>query len=597
MKDIINFHTSNCDNLKQKISTLNKRIHLIGTIRLIIFLGAAISLYLLRDESWTTLVLLTIAFAIPFIALMVVHNKYFYKRTYTETRLKLNEDELNAINYDFSAFDGAKEMIDGEHSFSLDLDLFGDKSFFQSLNRTVTAQGKKLLAEWLMNPADKKEVVLSRQEVITELSKRQDLFQHFYTLGKINKENNKSIEILDKIRQDFDQSIANPVWKILTWIVPAIWVILIGCNSFGLIQEKWIGIYSIIAIIVAYWNSKQVMQLYNSVDKMENILKTYSSLIEVIENEEFTSSELKAISGKLRQNNRKASESLKTLSRHIGALNQRFSLAGAILNILFMRDTRHSIALVKWKERHHNDIVGWIEALAEIDAYLSMGNYAFNHPDYIYPEVSDNYFVMEGKALGHPLINRDVCVRNKIDIPKSPWFLIITGANMAGKSTYLRTVGINYLMACTGLPVCAEKMIFYPAHLVTSLRTSDSLASNESYFFAELKRLKMIIDRLQKGERLFIILDEILKGTNSADKQKGSMALMKQLVKLQSCGIIATHDLVLGSLEEEFPNEIKNYRFEADITDNKLTFSYQLREGVAQNMNACFLMRKMGITV
>ena len=597
MKDIINFYTSNCENLKQKISTLNKRIHLIGTIRLIIFLGTAISLYLLRDESWTTLVLLTIAFTIPFIVLMVVHNKYFYKRTYTETRLKLNEDELNAINYDFSAFDGAKEMIDGEHSFSLDLDLFGNKSFFQSLNRTVTAQGKKLLAEWFMNPADKKEDVLSRQEAITELSKRQDLFQHFYTLGKINKENNKSIEILDKIRQDFDQSIASPVWKILTWIVPAIWVILIGCNSFGLIQEKWIGIYSIVAIVVAYWNSKQVMQLYNSVDKMENILKTYSSLIEVIENEEFTSSELKKISEKLKNNNRKASESLKTLSRHIGALNQRFSLAGAILNILFMRDTRHSIALVKWKERHHNDIVGWIEALAEIDAYLSMGNYAFNHPDYIYPEVSDNYFVMEGKAMGHPLINRDVCVRNKIDIPKSPWFLIITGANMAGKSTSLRTVGINYLMACTGLPVCAEKMIFYPAHLVTSLRTSDSLASNESYFFAELKRLKMIIDRLQKGERLFIILDEILKGTNSADKQKGSMALMKQLVKLQSCGIIATHDLVLGSLEEEFPNEIKNYRFEADITDNELTFSYQLREGVAQNMNACFLMRKMGITV
>ena len=597
MKDIINFYTSNCENLKQKISTLNKRIHLIGTIRLIIFLGAAISLYLLRDESWTTLVLLTIAFAIPFIVLMVVHNKYFYKRTYTETRLKLNEDELNAINYDFSAFDGAKEMIDGEHSFSLDLDLFGDKSFFQSLNRTVTAQGKKLLAEWLMNPADKKEDVLSRQEAITELSKRQDLFQHFYTLGKINKENNKSIEILDKVRQDFVQSIASHVWIILTWIVPAIWVILIGCNSLGLIQEKWIGIYSIVAIVVAYWNSKQVMQLYNSVDKMENILKTYSSLIEVIENEEFTSFELKKISEKLKNNNRKASESLKTLSRHIGALNQRFSLAGAILNILFMRDTRHSIALVKWKERHHNDIVGWIEALAEIDAYLSMGNYAFNHPDYIYPEVSDNYFVMEGKALGHPLINRDVCVRNKIDIPKSPWFLIITGANMAGKSTYLRTVGINYLMACTGLPVCAEKMIFYPAHLVTSLRTSDSLASNESYFFAELKRLKMIIDRLQKGEKLFIILDEILKGTNSADKQKGSMALMKQLVKLQSCGIIATHDLVLGSLEEEFPNEIKNYRFEADITDNELTFSYQLREGVAQNMNACFLMRKMGITV
>lgn len=168
---------------------------------------------------------------------------------------------------------------------------------------------------------------------------------------------------------------------------------------------------------------------------------------------------------------------------------------------------------------------------------------------------------------------------------------------MAGKSTYLRTVGVNYLLACVGTPVCADSLTVYPANMVTSLRTADSLMSNESYFFAELKRLKMIIDRLQQGEKLFIILDEILKGTNSVDKQKGSLALMKQLVTYQTCGIIATHDLALGELEKEFPNQIKNYRFEADITNEELTFSYQLREGVAQNMNACFLMKKMGITV
>ena len=166
---------------------------------------------------------------------------------------------------------------------------------------------------------------------------------------------------------------------------------------------------------------------------------------------------------------------------------------------------------------------------------------------------------------------------------------------MAGKSTYLRTIGVNYLLACVGAPVCAASLTVYPAHMVTSLRTSESLASNESYFFAELKRLKMIIDRLQNGEKLFIILDEILKGTNSIDKQKGSLALMKQLVAYKACGIIATHDLVLGTLEEEFPEQIKNYRFEADIKDEELSFSYQLREGIAQNMNACFLMNKMGI--
>ncbi|KAA6305793.1 DNA mismatch repair protein MutS, partial [termite gut metagenome] len=171
----------------------------------------------------------------------------------------------------------------------------------------------------------------------------------------------------------------------------------------------------------------------------------------------------------------------------------------------------------------------------------------------------------------------------------------ITGANMAGKSTYLRTVGINYLLACTGASVCAVQMITYPAKLITGLHTSDSLNNNESYFFAELKRLKFIIDELKAGEKLFIILDEILKGTNSTDKQKGSFALMKQLIALQANGIVATHDLALGTLADDFPNEIRNYRFEAEISNDELTFSYQLKEGIAQNMNACFLMEKMGI--
>ena len=168
---------------------------------------------------------------------------------------------------------------------------------------------------------------------------------------------------------------------------------------------------------------------------------------------------------------------------------------------------------------------------------------------------------------------------------------------MAGKSTYLRTVGINYLLACIGAPVWAKQMEIYPARLVTSLRTSDSLTDNESYFFAELKRLKLIIDKLEAGEELFIILDEILKGTNSMDKQKGSFALIKQFMNMNTNGIIATHDLLLGTLIESFPQNIRNYCFEADITNNELTFSYQMRNGVAQNMNACFLMKEMGIAV
>ena len=182
-----------------------------------------------------------------------------------------------------------------------------------------------------------------------------------------------------------------------------------------------------------------------------------------------------------------------------------------------------------------------------------------------------------------------------IDIDIEQGACLITGANMAGKSTYLRTIGVNYLLACIGAPVCCERLKLHPNQLITSLRTSDSLSDNESYFFAELKRLKRIIDLLNQGQQLFIILDEILKGTNSMDKQKGSFDLIRQFMQMKANGIIATHDLLLGSLIKQFPEEIRNYCFEADIKDNELTFSYKLREGVAQNMNACFLMKKMGI--
>ena len=251
----------------------------------------------------------------------------------------------------------------------------------------------------------------------------------------------------------------------------------------------------------------------------------------------------------------------------------------------------------KWKEKYGPILPQWIDAAIEMDALCSLANFAENHPGYIFPTPTDTAFTLEGKGLGHPLMNREKCVCNDIDIAKRPYFIIVTGANMAGKSTYLRTVCTNYMLACVGAPVWAKSFTFYPAHLVTSLRTTDSLNDNESYFFAELKRLKFIIDKLKAGETLFIVLDEILKGTNSVDKQKGSLALIKQLLAQQANGIIATHDLVLGTLKDIFPTEIANFCFEADITHNELTFSYHMREGVAQNMNACFLMEKMGIAV
>ena len=248
---------------------------------------------------------------------------------------------------------------------------------------------------------------------------------------------------------------------------------------------------------------------------------------------------------------------------------------------------------------HHHavkDTQKWFDVMATFDALISLGTLAFNNPDYIFPETVSEIFRLEAQEMGHPLILREKCIKNDVIISGAPYFMIITGANMAGKSTYLRTIGVNHLLASIGAPVCARNFVFTPGKLLTNLRTADSLVNSESYFFAELKRLKMIIERLETHEEgLFVILDEILKGTNSEDKQKGSFALMRRFVKLGGNGIIATHDLALGALETEFPHAIKNYHFDADISNDTLSFTYQIHEGVARNMNATFLMKNMGI--
>ncbi len=597
MEKVYQYYKDTITAYTRRTNSLRKKIHLMGTIRLALVVALIAAIWMLKAEGWMVLTGAVVSFIIPFVALMIYHTFLSSKKTYAETLVALCENELKGLDYDFSAFDGAPEKSSADHSFSLDLDLFGNRSIFQSINRTITQIGKERLADWFTQPLTDKEEILKRQEAIRELSTLTQLRQHFYVTGKLQPGEKGDIRTLISLTHHKPVFTTSLLWKGLIWIIPAIWLVLIIGVSMGAIGSSVPGIFFAVSFLIAYLRAKQITDLHNSVNKMEKILFTYSSLIKSIEGDIFKSAELAEISSQFNGADGTASNALKKLSKSIGALDQRISFIGVILNIFTLRNTRTAIRLERWIQIHAEDIPQWFEALAKFDAYNSLGGFAFNHPDYIYPEIADSYFKMSGKALGHPLLRREACVRNDISIEKSPWFLIITGANMAGKSTYLRTVGVNYLLACIGAPVFADSLVVYPAKMVTSLRTSDSLVSNESYFFAELKRLKMIIDRLQQGEQLFISLDEIRKGTNSIDKQKGSLALMKQLVAYQACGIIATHDLALGELEKEFPNQIRNYRFEADITNEELTFSYQLREGIAQNMNACFLMKKMGITI
>lgn len=594
MEALIHFYDERIAQHRATLEALKRKIYHAGTLRLLIVVAALVAVWIARGAGWAVLTGIVVACAVPFVALMVYHNRLASQRDFAAELLRLNEAERRAIDYDFSAFDGGGEYVDAAHPFALDLDVFGEQSLFRSLNRTVTSAGQSLLAQWFMRLLTERVSVLRRREAIRELADRPDFRQHFYATGIASKGQRAGAS--DEWMKGMPRFADGAVWRVLKVFVPALWIVVaVGC-AVGVFPAWVAGGMLAVSFGVANLPAGRIHALCKSADRMEGVLRSYAALIARVEAETFRAESLVALRRRfVPTEGTRASQAIRDLSRLIGALDQRYSMAGLLLNLFLLRDVWLAGRMERWMTRHAGHVADWFDALAEVDALCSLGGFAFNHPDYPYPDLTDAYFCMDGRGLGHPLIHRDRCVRNDLHIARPPHFVVITGANMAGKSTYLRTVGVNFLLACMGLPVCAEQLTMSPAPLFTSLRTADSLAAGESYFFAELKRLKQIIDRLQSGEQLFIILDEILKGTNSEDKRKGSLALMKQLVARGACGIIATHDLQLGALADEFPDAVENGCFEADMTPDTLTFSYRLRPGVAQNMNACFLMKRMGI--
>ena len=594
INEIESYYSNIITKYQGESDQLKKVIFWVGTIRLIIAIAAIVCAYILWGDT-SIVIASIIIFFVAFLALMKYHNRLFIKKSYCEQQITNAQNELKGINYDFSAFDGAPEKTDAEHSFSLDLDLFGKRSFFQSINRTVTSFGKDALANIFIHPFENKKDILDQQQAVEELKQKGKLLSHFRAIGQMSEAdslNSKDFTASFKRAPILKNSI---LWKSMVYIMPLIHILFGLLVYFDMMAGGYYSIVYILTLGISFVPGKKVMQIMETFNEKSKVLDTYSKLFKIIEDEDVQSDKLKNIQSQLK-GLANASYAINQLKSYHNNLTVSYTFPVLMLfNPYLLWNVKYAIKVEQWTEKYKSEIAQWFEAIAEFDMLVSMGIFAFNHPDYTYPQVADK-FIFEGKALGHPMLHRDTCVRNDVNISKTPFFLVITGANMAGKSTYLRTIGINHTMACAGVPVCAESLTFYPCRLVTNLRTADSLADNESYFFAELKRLKMIIDRLQAGEELFIILDEILKGTNSEDKQKGSMALMKQLISLNGNGIIATHDLLLGNLEQEYPDNVKDYRFEADITNDQLTFSYKIREGVAQNMNACFLMKKMGIT-
>lgn len=590
-----NHYTERLSLTAGQLQQVKKQIFRISMLRLALFIAGIAGLYFFFNQTTLLIICICLTF-LPLFILVKIHNRFFIRKEWLETQARIIQEELQALSGDYSSFEDGKEYVNPEHPYSFDLDIFGRRSLFQSIKRTCTFFGKNRLAKWLQNHLHEKTSIEKRQEMVREISEHTLFREQFRVAGLVHHGQSSDGEKIQAWSQSPAQYLHAGWVKSFIWGIPVINSLLLITSLAGWTSFSWLGLSFGIFLVLSFGIIKRATYIQETYGKQLKSLNGYARLIALAKAENWKSAGMQELMERFSLNGQSPIQALQQLSKELDRLDLRNNQFLYVLlegSIFFQ--LQEIVRIERWKARYGQHISKWLETVGELDALCSLGTFAYNHPQYTYPELTEKPFCFLATQMGHPLMPASQCVKNDATIPSRPFFLIITGANMAGKSTYLRTIGVNYLLACIGAPVCCERLKLYPNQLITSLRTSDSLSDNESYFFAELKRLKRIIDLLNQGQQLFIILDEILKGTNSMDKQKGSFDLIRQFMQLKANGIIATHDLLLGSLIKQFPEEIRNYCFEADIKENELTFSYKLREGVAQNMNACFLMKKMGI--
>jgi len=612
--DIYNKRIKQFENSLKKLKNKNKTI---SFIRLAIFIITILLSFYLKNYGVNYILINIIIFLIPFLFLIKVNSNLLSKIKHIEELIRINYNEIEGLKGNNSVFQNGKEYTNSNHPYSYDLDIFGKNSIYQLINRTTTKGGADKLSNWLKHPLLEKTKIVDRQKSVKELSTEIDWRQNFNATGnnvleieddsKINtswfQKNKKNYsndaffnkEILEWVKEPF--KFLN--YKILPYILiilPFISIVLFGLLILGEIQIMSFIIYGFFLLFIVGNYVKYINLVHNRVAKKVKILDKYEKLLVLIENKNFKTDSFVSLKSKLNKN--KASSEIKKLKSLLRALDNRLNILFAFIsNAYLLWDMQVVYRLEKWRKQNIDNLEIWLEVIYEFDAISSFATFSYNNKNYCIPEVSTYDFYLNYKEAGHLLINPDKLVNNNYSISNLGSFDIITGANMAGKSTFLRTVGVNLVLAMAGSVVCAKSFEFTPIHLHTSIRTSDSIQESESYFFAELKRLKSIIDRLNNNEKLFIIIDEMLRGTNSKDKHHGSEALTSQLIKLKASGLIATHDIALGKLKDIFPKNIRNYRFEVEIKNNELDFDYKIKTGVSQNLNATFLMKKMGITV
>jgi DNA mismatch repair ATPase MutS len=429
--------------------------------------------------------------------------------------------------------------------------------------------------------------------LVTKLDWRQE----FLANGTLNQVTQADQDRISKWHSHQSVVGGSTVFVVLLYCIPILTFGLLLGAIFSLISWGTFGYYLLLPLTYVGSYLKRVNYEYGVISNLVQKFEVLSNLTEKVELEDFNSELLNDWKKNLFSNeNQKASESISQLKKYLAMFEQRTNmLMGILLNAFLLWDLQLMHKMNAWKSENSLELNQWLEVIGNFDALISIANMAYNNSELKYPTISDAAFEVSGKNIKHPMLDTKTSIGNDFCIQGKGAVHIITGANMAGKSTFLRTVGLNMVVSMMGAPIPADQFTFSPMMIFSSMRTEDSLAEQTSFFYAELSRLAKISDILKAGEKRFVILDEILKGTNSHDKARGSYAFVEKMINYNMMGLIATHDLSLCELAEKHPNKIDNKSFEVEFVNDDLAFDYKLQNRVCQNMNASFLLKKMGI--
>lgn len=580
---------------KNLLLNLKHTSNFISALRFIIFAATLIfAVYTYLHKKYYISTIIFFIGLVIFIILMLKHNKVIENRKLSEAILHINELSLLRLRGEWKNFkDKGEDFINNDNNYAEDLDVFGENSLFQWINNAYTPLGRIQLKNRLCFPRLDKNAIYESQKAIKELSKNVGFRQELAAEGSFIQTNKTENDEMFYWAEKTNLISINGYFKFFILLMPLTAVIsIILFLVFHVIGYVIPLIVMAVNLGILKLKEKQRSEILDTIYKYKKNLKLFHKMIKLIEEKNFHSMLLVDIKDEFIGEKIKASEAINKLNKISDKVSDRRNLFSILLNVIFLWDFHLIAQLEDWKKQYGKLVMPWLNAIGDMEALSSLSVIGFDNPEWTLPIIDDGLKVRVTNA-AHPLLPKEA-VSNSVELNKSSSILLITGSNMSGKSTFLRTIGINLVLAYTGASVRAEEFSCGIMNIYTCMRISDNLEKNISSFYAEIIRIKKVVTAVKDGEAVFFLLDEIFKGTNSLDRHIGAEALINMLSKENTLGIVSTHDLELGDLENK-NQKVKNYNFQEYYKDNEIHFDYKLRMGISTTRNAKFLMKLAGI--